>query len=240
MEAKILVLGDRALTVEFGNQISIEINKKVNALKEIFLKRPVDGIIELVATYRSLTIHYQPDIIRYEQLVQVCKEYLEQMDVQGEENTDSRIIEIPVLYGGKIGEDLEEVASYHKMTPQEVIEAHTKHLNRVYMIGFWPGMAYMEAENGMSIPRRPSPKQDVCQGAIIVQETQSIVLPNNTPTGWYIIGHTPLRPFDLRKKDPSLFHPGDWVRFSAIEKPAYEEIKKQVEEGTYQIKAEEV
>ena len=238
MDAKILTLGDQAITVEFGNDISIETNSKVSALYEALQQAPVDGIVELVPTYRSLTIHYRPEVIRYHALVEVCKKRLAAATLPqaAAAGAAGRILEIPVLYGGEIGVDLADVAAYHHLTPQQIIDAHTGHLHRIYMIGFWPGMPYMDAPNGLTIPRRSSPRVNVCQGAVIIQTTQTNILPNNTPTGWHIIGHTPVKPFDLARREPSLFRAGDSVRFLSVDQAAYDSIKQQVDAGSYEVR----
>lgn len=236
MEARFLTLGDCAITVEFGNDISIETNSKVAALCKSLQERPIDGIVELVPTYRSLTIHYHPEIIRYAPLIAACKERLRGLKIASGEQGGGRILEIPVLYGGEIGEDLPEVADYHHMTPQQVIDSHTGHLHRIYMIGFWPGMPYMDAPDGLTIPRRSSPRVNVCQGAVIIQTTQTNILPNNTPTGWHIIGHTPVKPFDIQRKESSLFRAGDWVRFVSVDRQTYDTVQQQVDAGTYEVR----
>ena len=195
----------------------------------------MEGVTELVPTYRSLTIHYRPEFIPYKKLLEICRAQVETI-MPLAESGQGRILEIPVLYGGAVGVDLEYVAEYHKITPDEVVKRHSSNIHRVYMIGFWPGMPYMEAPDGFTIPRRASPRLNVCQGAVIIQTTQTNILPNDTPTGWHIIGHTPVRPFDLRRPEPVLFQPGDWIRFLPVEETIYEEIRRQVDAGTYQVR----
>jgi len=239
MDIRFLTLGDQAVTVEFGNDISVETNTKVNTFYTDLQRDPIDGVAELVPTYRSLTIHYRPEKILYDQLVDICLHRLDNLQDPGEQLSRSRVVEIPVLYGGEIGVDLEAVADYHGMTPQQVIDAHSTPLHRVYMIGFWPGMPYMEAPSGFTIPRRSSPRLDVRRGAVIIQTTQTNILPNHTPTGWHIIGHTPVLPFDMRRAEPSLFRPGDWIRFVPVDIQAYREIARQTETGVYQVRVTE-
>ena len=236
---RFLILGDSAITVEFGNEINIETNAKVNALFQALLTKPVEGVVEMVPTYRSLTIHYSPLTLRYDQMVEECRSRLTMEQDQSAEKTATRVLEIPVLYGGEIGVDLEDVASYHNKTPQEIIDVHTGFLHRIYMIGFWPGMPYMDAPNGLTIPRRSSPRLNVQQGAVIIQSTQTNILPNDTPTGWHILGHTPVKAFDIKRKNTSLFEPGDWIQFVSVTKESYDIVKKQVEDGTYQVKISE-
>ena len=51
-----LVSGDCAVTVEFGNEISPEINRKIRAFKIALEKEQIEGIVETVPTYRSLLV----------------------------------------------------------------------------------------------------------------------------------------------------------------------------------------
>lgn len=238
MKARFLPLGDQALTVELGSEISVEINQRVHALCTALRAQHIEGVTELVPTYCSLTVHYRPEIIRYHALIEICRRHVDTIGPLTELKR-SRILEIPVLYGGTVGVDLASVAEYHGMMPEEVVKAHSRQLHKVYMIGFWPGMPYMEAPDGLTIPRRASPRLNVCRGAVIVQTTQTNILPNDTPTGWHILGHTPVRPFDLRRPEPALFRPGDWIRFLPVDKSAYEEIRKQADVGTYQVRITE-
>ena len=52
-EVRYLVAGDSAVCVEFGNEISPEINKKIRAFKIAVEKSDIPGIVETVPTYRS-------------------------------------------------------------------------------------------------------------------------------------------------------------------------------------------
>lgn len=66
---RFLTAGDCAVTVEFGNEISEEINRRIRAYMTALEKSGISGIIEAVPTYRSVTVHYDPGIVRYESLI---------------------------------------------------------------------------------------------------------------------------------------------------------------------------
>ena len=51
-------VGDQALSVEFENEISLAVNRKVVALAHALEARNLTGVGELVPTYRALLIHY--------------------------------------------------------------------------------------------------------------------------------------------------------------------------------------
>lgn len=67
-DIRFLLSGDSAVTVEFGNEISEHINAQIRAFS-IALTEQTPGIVELVPTYRSLMVHYDPEVIPYGVLV---------------------------------------------------------------------------------------------------------------------------------------------------------------------------
>ena len=70
MDVKFLIAGDRAVSVEFGSVISLEVNAKVRALDEKLKESPIEGMVETVPTYCALIVHYRPEVIRYSKLVE--------------------------------------------------------------------------------------------------------------------------------------------------------------------------
>ena len=57
---RLMACGDAALTVDFGNVISVEVNRRVHALDAALLALCLEGVIETVPTYRALCIHFDP------------------------------------------------------------------------------------------------------------------------------------------------------------------------------------
>lgn len=74
-----LVSGDCAVTVEFGNEISPEINRKIRAFKIALEKEQIEGIVETVPTYRSLLVVYKPEVIRFSALTEKFEKILSSM-----------------------------------------------------------------------------------------------------------------------------------------------------------------
>ena len=138
---KFLSSGDSAITVEFGNEISAEINACVHALYKALHKKNILGIVETVPTFRSLLIIYDPCITGGEKLkakiTKLCG------DLEASSEGKKRIIEIPVLYGGEYGEDLKDVAEINKLTEDEVIKIHSGTDYLIYMLGFFLGIIYL-------------------------------------------------------------------------------------------------
>ena len=208
-------MGDRGLLVELGDAISRQINQKVRALFIGLAGHEIRGIKELVPAYRSLLVVYDPMV---NSLSSLKSQIMDIWDTMEEAQLPSpRIVEIPVVYGDEFGPDLEWVASYLKMAPEEVIRLHTQPTYQVYMIGFMPGYPYMgEVVDSLVIPRRETPRTHVMQGSVGIAQKQTGIYPVTSPGGWQIIGRTPIRLFDPKKNPPSFLEMGDPVKFYAI------------------------
>jgi KipI family sensor histidine kinase inhibitor len=225
--AKYLPVGDRALLVEFGNSISIEINRKVHALNHAISQLELLGVEECVPTYRSLLVYYDPLKTSYERLVFQLKDLegrLEKFKV----STRKRVIEVPVVYGGECGPDLGYVAKYHGLDEEEVVRLHCGREYTVYMIGFVAGFPYLgEVAEEIATPRLKTPRLRVPAGSVGIAEKQTGIYPCESPGGWQIIGRTPLKLFDTRSSPPAVMQPGDTVKFKSIGKEEFENFFKE-------------
>lgn len=235
MEVKILMSGDQAVSVQMGDEISLEVNRKVLMLHEELKKRPVAGIREMVPTYASLMIHYRPDVIRLDQLIDEIYQHIDSMDdIAGSKKV---IREVPILYGGELGPDLELCAQLENTTVEEIIRKHSSHDYYVYMLGFAPGHPYSARfEEPFSFKRRDTARVKIPARSIVVQLNLSDLIPFEQPCGWNIIGSTPLTICDYKKEDPFLVHAGEWVRYIPVNQKEYDEIRRADEAGTYQVK----
>lgn len=238
MEAKFLISGDSAVSVQMGSEISLEVNQLVRMLFLDLTNDPVEGIVEMVPTYASLMIHYRPEKIQYSRLKEEIEGRLGSME-QVEEG--SRIVkEIPICYGGELGPDLEDCAAVENVSSKEFIRMHSEHEYYTYMLGFAPGHAYMARfEEPFHFKRRETPRVRIPGQSIVVQLNLSNLIPFDQPCGWNIVGATPLTICDYTKKDPFLVHAGEWVRYVPVGRREYEKIKEDVRRGTYRLKTYE-
>ena len=167
-EPRLLLAGDSALVVEFGDEISLEVNRKVHALADALGKASLPGLGEAVPTYRSLLIHYDPlrlscDEVKafVSEVLQTCEEKLP---------LKPRVVEIPVVYGGESGPDIEFVAEHSGLfSVEEVIRLHSGAAYTVYMLGFAPGFAYLGGmPEAIATPRLETPRtlMPVCSPAM--------------------------------------------------------------------------
>lgn len=232
----IKIAGDQSILVVFGNDINIETNRLVRQLAELIETKTINGIKETILGYTNLLINYDPMKLSYSTLISIVEELVK--DINPLEEGEQQTINIPVIYGSKWGPDLKDVAKTSGLTEEEVIRIHTEPLYLVYFLGFSPGFPYL---GGMSTkiatPRLASPRTRIPSGSVGIAYDQTGIYPASSPGGWRLIGHTPLALFDFNKEWPFLLSPGDQIKFSAVTKEEYDDIKQKVKSGTYNIES---
>lgn len=232
---RFLFSGDSALVIEFGNEISVDINKKIRKMMDDIKKENIDGIVELVPTYCSLLINYDVLKIDYNTLVEKLKTFLNN-NLETAEGEEVTLVEIPTLYNDEVGPDLSYVAEHNKLSKEEVIKIHTGTDYLVYMLGFMPGFTYL---GGMSekiaTPRLESPRLQIYPGSVGIAGKQTGMYPSMSPGGWRIIGRTPLKLYNPDSDTPVYISSGDYVRYVSISEEEYNEILKKVENNEYKL-----
>ncbi|MBA4392621.1 MAG: allophanate hydrolase [Desulfobacca sp.] len=218
---RVLPCGDSALSVEFGTVIDPFINRKVQTLFKMLKANPPAGLIDLIPTYRSLLVQYDPLRLSFEVLQQIVFSLIDLPE--GKVETEGRMVEIPVCYGNDFGPDLEEIAAFHQLTQEEIIAIHSGVLYQVYVIGFTPGFPFLGGlDQRLSTPRKKIPREIVPAGTVGIADQQTGVYPIESPGGWQLIGRTPVKLFDLSRPEPFYLKPGDRVLFKSIGKEAFE------------------
>ena len=231
-DIRFLPAGDQAVVVEFGSVIDPEINALVHRTAAAIDAADIDGVLEMVPTYRSLLVYYDPLDVSLHEL----QEQISGLAIVDDEIRDEfRIVEIPTLYGGEHGPDLEFVAQNAGMAESEVIALHSGTDYLVYTMGFSPGFPYLGGlDMRLHTPRLSTPRTLIPAGSVGIAETQTGVYPVASPGGWRLIGRSPLRLFDPFANPPTVINAGDRVRFVPLDDAAaYDDIDRQVKEGTY-------
>ena len=156
MKVRFLSAGDRALVVEFGDRIDRRLSAEVLRLDAVIRAERLDGVVETVPTFRSLTVYYDP--------LATSRAVLER--AIGTSSTrggpiarHARLWRVPVCYEGEFAPDLAEVARLTGLAPAEVVALHSGTRFHVYMLGFLPGFPYMgDLPQPLSLPRRADPR----------------------------------------------------------------------------------
>lgn len=215
--------GDQALLVEFGTEISPEVNRRVQQFFRTASGHRIPGIGEMISSYCSALVYYDPLHLSFSGITAWAREFLGPRPT--EEEAPVPVKEVPVLYGGENGPDLSFVARHNRISEEEVIRLHTGETYRVYVVGFSPGFAAMGiVPPKIQAPRLASPRTKVPAGSVGIGGLQTGIYAMESPGGWQLIGRTPLRLFDLEKSPPSFFQAGDYARFYSIDEKEFEKI----------------
>ncbi len=220
------------MLVSFGNEVGERQNDAVLALRRTLHQQPFYGLIECVPAYASLAVFYDPVQVRLHdrstsKAADSIKKHLVQLLASMELNTNAEpgpLIKIPVYYNGV---DLETISRMHNRPVEEIIRMHTETIVKVYMIGFLPGFAYMgKIDERIATPRLDNPRTNVQAGTVGIAGSQTGIYPLDSPGGWQLLGQTPIKIFDVYKKDPCLLKAGDRIQFVSIDKEIFHELNE--------------
>ncbi|MTI70454.1 MAG: 5-oxoprolinase subunit PxpB [Firmicutes bacterium] len=227
--------GDSSLIIEVGNEISENINKKIRDLVYCINKAKIKGIVELIPTYSTILISYDPIKISFNGLVEKLKEV--EKNMKEIKLPEALVIHIPTLYGGEYGKDIQYVSKHNNITAKEVIKIHSEAKYLVYMLGFTPGFPYLGGmSEKISTPRLKTPREKIPAGSVGIAGSQTGIYPIDSPGGWRLIGRTPIKLFNLDREKEVLLKAGDYLKFYPIDEEEYKEIEKKVKSNEYQIK----
>lgn len=235
MEYRVLNLGDRAITFEFGSVISKQVSHHVLGvhaqLKEQIAQNQVVGIIESVPTFRSLTVHFDPKILFPKEVEAIVAPYIKEGNSL---KVEASHWSFPVCYSGDYAPDMEDVAAKTGLSADEIISLHQKEKFDVFMLGFLPGFAFMGLlDDRLHLPRRKEPRTAVPRGSVAIADQLTAIYPTVSPGGWNLIGRTPIELFDINRKEAALLKAGDQVGFYAVNETEYEKIEAAVQAGEY-------
>lgn len=234
MDIHIVAAGDTSLLVEFGQEISPEINRKISTTVQLMREQHMEGVVDVIPTFCSLLINYDPRVISYEQLKTRMQE-LVKLDIKSEAGK-KRIFEIPVCYGGVYGPDIENIAKHAGLTVEEVIKIHTSADYLIYMLGFLPGFCYLGGlDERIHTPRLANPRLKISAGSVGIGGSQTGIYPMDSPGGWQLMGMTPVKTYDPNREVPILVEAGDYIRFVPVDEQEYKRIKELVDKNEYQV-----
>ena len=223
---------DSSLLIQFGDEISPEINARISAVVKLLKNCQIEGVVDLIPSYTALLINYNPLVIHYKQLKKRVEEILK-MDVKGDASA-RKVVEIPVLYGGDAGPDLKNIAEHAGLTEQEVIDIHTSRDYLIYMLGFLPGFCYLGGlDERIHTPRLASPRIRIREGSVGIGGNATGIYPMDSPGGWQLMGRTPVRAYDPNREEPILFRAGDIIRFVPVDVDSYRRITREIEQGDW-------
>ena len=234
--------GDQFLTVEIGDEMTVKANFKVIALDRAINQAGVEAIIETFPGWRSLLVHYDSVLIKTSDLIEELKKIVQAMpEVR---SVPSRLIELPVRYGGKYAPDLDFVAQENGLTPEDVIRIHSQTIHWVGMVGFTPGspqLMQLDPPVLLTVRKYISPRIYTPKGTIALGGSITAIYPVVSPGGYQMIGLTPVPIFDryqsleIFDQTPVLLRIGDRIKFNSIDDEEFDDCRQQVWEYSYKF-----
>ena len=217
---RIYSIHDQAITFEFAEIISEEINIHIISLKNKIEDNPFKGFVECVPAYSSLTVYFNSNIHKNE-VIEIISGYNSKLKIQNPK-PNNNMITIPVCY--EMGEDIQSVASQLNLSEENIIRFHSEQTYRVFMIGFTPGFPYMGSiPKLLEMERKKTPSLNIQPGSVAIAGKQTGIYPTNSPGGWHVIGRTPIDMFDKKRMPACFLQAGDKVQFKPITKKEFEQ-----------------
>lgn len=220
--------------VYFDQVIDPVINRRVRQLARRLRRAALPGVGDIVPSYAAVYIRYDPLVTSFDEVAARCR--LLEAGLDDSEPPEPRVYLLPTLYGGEYGPDLEEVARYHGLVPEEVVRLHSSTDYYIYFIGFSPGFPFLGGLSPrLATPRREVPRTRVPAGSVGIAGSQTGVYPVSSPGGWRLIGRTPVPLFRADRQPPAVLEPGHYVRFVPVTEDEYHRIRAAVEAGEYEV-----
>ena len=221
-----ILASDRSILVKFGHEISEEFHQRVFAFTDFVLTNRIKSVVNIHPAYSSVlfTLDLNADLKEILSIIKKSWEASMQTDIP-----KMRQVEIPVLYGGELGEDMDRVSQHTGLNQSEIIQCHEGGLYKVYFTGFSPGFPYIGGmDPSLSTPRLTTPRKQVPAGTIGIAAEQTGIYPLASPGGWNLIGQTPIKIFDWHHPTDLRLRMGDSIKFISVTKEEFDQLKENV------------
>jgi inhibitor of KinA len=234
--------GDSALLIAFGDRLDPAINNAAIAFDARLRAADITGVSETAPTIRSVLVRFDPLEIAPERLRGAVAELLAERDWLAAPPPARRSLwRIPACYGGEHGPDLDEIADLVGCSPAQAAERHAEARQRVFMLGFAPGVAYLGLlPEAWNIPRLKEIRPEMPAGSLLVAVRQTVLFAAAMPTGWRAIACTPFRSFDPRREPPVPIAPGDEIGFVPVDATEFAHLRERAENGESIVDQEEL
>lgn len=220
-DLRVVAAGDAVLMAEFADLIDPAVNARAVNLSRALRADRIAGVRDIVPTFRTVAVYFDPLVADPDALARRLRELCD--TTSDDPTANAAEVDIPVCYAPEFGADLEEVARFARLTPDDVVAIHAGRVYRAFMLGFVPGFAYLgTVDERIAAPRRAFPRVQVPAGSVAIAGQLTGVYPSRTPGGWNIIGRTPLAMVSWDREPCTLLNPGDVVRFHPIDRGEFD------------------
>jgi len=223
--------GDQSFSLVCREAIDENLHAVIRAIWQVLQTAPFPGITDIIPTFHSITIVFDPlKIVRTpnysssgEAILHQVTSRLNHLSIHA--SFSKRQISIPVCYDATLAPDLITLSAQLSISPDELVSLHHSKPYAVYMLGFLPGFAYMGILDArITAPRHARPRTHVPAGSVAIAAQQTGIYPTDSPGGWQLIGRTPIRMFNPLEPNPCFLQPGDEVTFYPISLNEYQQL----------------
>ena len=254
--------GDEFVFVELSEGMSLLTTLRVVAITEELAGLELDGVVDICPAHVSYMLRVDPDVIDPRQLRPVLEDLHRRAGGTQHLRIRARLIEIPVLYRDPWTvetlmrfrdrhqspelDDLEYCARLNGHDVDSFIEAHSAAPWIATFLGFVPGNAecyqLVPDERQMQTPKYLRPRTDTPERAVGHGGAFTTIYPVRGAGGFQLFGRSAVPVFDLEHRlvdfggSPVLPRSGDIFKYRPIDLSEYEDVRGQVERGTYRYR----
>lgn len=206
--------GDSAVMITLASADPELRRRRIVEIRDFFAAHRPHGVTDLVSGLESLLIEYDPLLVAPAHLrntLSLIGEF-----AAPDEAPVRRVFDVPVVFDAQTGPDLAAVAQELGLSPAEVVDELTAHELAITLLA--AAMAPMMSGVRLPAPvaRQSQPRTNVPAGSIMIAGANAIIQPFPGPTGWRVVGRTPLTIVDIALDPPVSFAAGDVVRLRAV------------------------
>jgi len=215
MWSSIKAFGRSAVLIEWPQVINTSILEEITSIRKGIEFKQINGIVDVVPAYASLTVFFMPEVITYSRILEIINNVKDKAILTSQES--GKIWEIPVEYCMEMEKDMASLTSHSGLSRNEIVDLHTSALYEVYFLGFMPGFLYLGGlDKRLHIPRKAIPDLKIPSGSVAIGGAQTGIYPQESPGGWYVLGHTDFKVIDFYTPPFCQVKSGDKVKFNSI------------------------
>lgn len=217
-------LGDHGVLISFEERIDPKINERVRFLSETIKEQKFPWLHEVVYSFRCLLVIYDSHMIRFPEVVEAIKRI--ERTFQPSQTHFPDLYEIPTVYGGQYGPDLNRVAEFTGFSPKEVIEIFSSTVFMIYFLGFLCAQPYLGGlPEALKVPRLDNPRLHMPAGSVGIGGIQASLITIDQPSGHNFIGRTFLSLCDPMEIPPTCLKAGDQIVFTSASEDQIVDLK---------------
>ncbi|EFV89425.1 allophanate hydrolase subunit 1 [Staphylococcus epidermidis] len=226
---KIYSQGDQAIVVSIEKNVSQRLTEDLLSLRAYLIDKSYPFITEIVATESDLMIcydardmikhhHIQSPFLYMKALIDSIKLEIRhhRQQLQAKYIQKQQSVNIPVIYGGEFGPDLQHLLKHLKLKLEDFVKLHTQEKYFVSMMGYSPGFPYLTGMNKkLHVNHTSKKKKFIPCGSVIIEGEKCGIVTTDTYNDWLVIGYTPVQLFFPEQQNFTLLKLGDNVTFES-------------------------